>query len=173
MNRPIVLDKKIMEHDGVLRDLAERVRILAAMPFQFVRSGYADELSLHFGPPIEVATSKRKLRPRGSYVLSLRASHWLFETAAGVRYSSDDFQDGGSTFEADSPIAPGSRAVRILPEFEPVSGGIGLDIEFDDGSRLEIRPDTEECEEVADWELLGPAGEYLGVGPGAKWADRF
>jgi hypothetical protein len=163
---------------------------LIGEPLLFFRQSYADELTIHFGTPIERTSPKLKKRPRGSYVLATRGSLWtMIATAQGRLVLSDlprQMSDAGLSrlvsidLEQSPPVSAGAKLAWALPYADDLSGGIALALGFSDQARLIIRPEppsgdaevsSDEPErEVADWELLTPIGRYLTVGPGRKWA---
>ena len=54
----------------------------------------------------------------------------------------------------------------------PSAEGVGLTLEFGDGSRFVVIPDDQPDDgtPLADWELFTPYDRYLACGPGPVWS---
>jgi len=172
---------------GEISGLWTYLQQIVGQPFLFFRQVYAEELTLHLGPPIESASVKLRRRVRGSYVLTLRGSIWAL--VSGPQHSLV-FADPGiaphpaharrldlSELEKSPPIEVGTPVVTATPFLAEDTGGIGLLLGFADQSRAMIRPsadklgdaDSANLPQIADWELFTPLGRYLRVGPGQRW----
>ena len=176
--------------EGDLAGLGLYLQQLIGEPLLFFRQSYADELTIHFGTPIERTSPKLENRIRGSYVLATRGSLWtLISTAQGRLILSDlprQMSDAGlsrlivTDLEHSPPVSAGAKLAWALPYPDDLSGGIALALGFSDQTRLVIRPEppffeavvssAEIGRDVADWELLTPIGRYLTIGPGRRWA---
>ncbi len=156
----------------------------------FARRAYPDELTLHFGDPVETPGPKGRVILRGTYVLGSVASDWSFKLARlGVLVESGD---AAPPLDGDPvPVKPipdekldellagvgGTTVALVAVSSHPL--GYALSVTMSDGSVLDIRPtppeDTletagSEATPVPDWELFTPYDRYLRVGPERTWA---
>ena len=80
--------------------------------------------------------------------------------------------------EVEKKAAPliGRTVITVKPEWippgGPPAGGVGLTLEFGDGSRFVVIPDdqADDGTPLADWELFTPYDMYLVCGPGPVWS---
>lgn len=167
--------------------LCQHLARLVSEPFRFARVSYGDELTLHFGDLKHGSSSKMRSKLYGSYILGLRGSPWMLKSDsrgflidAGIAFGHESSEPPSGAeviskdqLEREPPIEPGSRVVRtfVVPVVQTKSWG--LVINFSDGSTLFVRPDEADAEEeLADWELISPAGT-LSTGPGLTWSFRL
>jgi hypothetical protein len=154
---------------------------------------YGEELMLHFGDPVPYAHPKMVDEQKGSWILGSRASSWriLLNDPPAIISSGWPLEQGesfGSPTEV--PVISGEEAegharqlagktVNAIRPFKvvrlptPVGVGVGLVVEFSDGSDVTIVPSPEVDDSdapVADWELFTPFHTYLRVGPGLVWS---
>lgn len=151
---------------------------LVGEPFLFAAESYGDEMRLHFGTAVARKSPKLAGKPRGSYVLSLRASAWVVKPGGPrvVLFSSGPEDDAsGKTFDPGLGVAAGSAVTSADTALMP-DGGFGLRLTLSDATRIILAPSDEPDPEdvpgppVADWELLTPHGRVLRAGPGPEWA---
>lgn len=156
---------------------------LMGEPFLFARPTYGEELTLHFGCRV---TQPKTQKPRGSHVLSCRASVWFIKPGtvpvimSNGLVSTNDTDSVGKSFdiaelEDSRYVAEHARIIAVdcypVKPFE----GIGLSLKLSDGTQFQIipiPPDRENDEHgppVADWQLLTPRG-FLQAGPGSIWS---
>jgi len=163
--------------DNLKADLAVT---LQGLPYLFARSGYGNELTLHFGTERDYAHPKLTGKIRGTHILSVRGSAWLLRSgiqpvmiACGIA-PKDPSLCGAKPFnvtvlESGALIGQGAKVVRATPLAVGFLNAIGLDLELDDGSGFTIFPtapddDSADLPNPADWELLTPDRVFR-VGP--------
>ncbi len=170
-----------------VRGLGVALAELVGQPFRFLKFSYGDELTIHFGDVRPGRASKLSHLEFGAYILSLRCSPWLLKSGAGGTVFDDAFPPtrygeiigvaiSNEALESRILIEPGSLVLQVSLFTSPDTDSIGLEIQFDDGSLLLIRPGPQEPDEpgevdgdeLADWELLGPNG-LIEAGPGPRW----
>lgn len=172
------------DHAGLQCHLAQ----LIGEPFQFARISYGDELTLHFGDLRPGKSPKSRGRLYGEYALGLRASHWLLKSGSEPMLMVGDPSGVGNAtgdtlrkeqLEANPLIHPGSLVVSVRPYPVLPMDTLGLHLQTSDGSRLVVGSSRESVDEpgdaplpeLADWELLSPAG-LLSAGPGPNWSFK-
>ncbi|MEX0704449.1 MAG: hypothetical protein WD069_20275 [Planctomycetales bacterium] len=173
-------------HESARDDLSGLHAYLAQLigqPFRFARVSYGDELTLHFGDLRPGSAPARSHALYGAYVLGVRASPWLLKSAnRSLMLNSEGAVPSASGTIGKRELETGEYIASESPVFEatpfmiaPVDA-IGLRLRMADGSELEVvpgppapdEPEDESLPEVADWELLSPAG-HLSVGPKLRW----
>lgn len=168
---------------GDVRGMRPYLAQLLGEPFLFARESYGDELTLHFGPEVELPPFRGARRTEGAHVLALRASVWALKSVPWAALVSGDEPAAVpgavpvelSELEKRPPIAPGARVTRIdVRAFHGIGwpGGIELLLQFSDNSVFEVRPRYDPADpapELADWELFTPFRRYLRAGPGVQW----
>lgn len=152
---------------------------LAGKGFLFAKIGYADELTLHFGNPVEYSTPRFGTKIRGSHIISCRSStclkiktveaKWTEPLSAAMIIRVDK-----AAIESGAVAGNNTYIIAIVPYIADKS--IGINLLLSDHSSLSIIPektlsgqiDQEDFQESADCEVLTP-DEQIRIGPGNEW----
>lgn len=174
---------------GKQTDPADLRRLLdylaVGQPYLFGRPSYADELTFHFGKRRPHDHPKLAGKSRGTHVLTTRGSAWRLRSTGrhavvncGWRYPDETGTPlNTAALESGGFVTPGAYvlAAEVIEYTSDhprrVVDGFGLLLDLSDWASLIVLPlaaDRIPSDEVADWELLTPAG-FLRVGPGAVW----
>ncbi len=153
-----------------------------------VELSYGEELMLHLGTPVPYSSPKLADETKGSWILGTRASWWtLLLSGPPLLIVTSGEQSNGLTGGTTPQALPkeieqraesliGCTVITVKPEWPfpqaSYSGGVGLVLEFGNGSRLAIFPDDgpDNGTPLADWELFTPYDMYLVCGPGPVWS---
>ncbi len=159
--------------------------LLVGKPYLFGRPSYGDELTFHFGKSRPYTHPKLAGKSRGTHVLTTRGSVWRLDSGRRQTVVSYGWQYphpagtplNPAALESGNFVAAGAYVLTAeVMEYTAdhprrVADGFGLALDLSDGSSLMVIPlpaDRIPSDEVADWELLTPAG-FLATGPGPKW----
>jgi hypothetical protein len=158
--------------------------------------GYGGELILHFGErllgPVRNTKHGEFRYKRGTFSLHMRGSAWVIKSGINQSILSEGRESEfikvfgeplrRADVVAEFPVEPGCMVTAMMPFIHnrPDVMGIGLRVEFSDGSTAIVIPTPDDEDplddvpegttvyEVADWELKTPHFT-LQVGPGLKW----
>jgi hypothetical protein len=162
---------------GEMNGLWAYLQLAVGQPFRFLRSSYADEVTLHLGAEVPPVAPKRtpiplKLKPRGSYVLTFRGSAWMIHSHAGMVILASPLMLPAPPFPMPSlptsgiwqpvtleelervpPITPGAFLLHAFPYQDDFTQGFGLVLGFSDRSSVNLRPTPEETSAAGEQEL--------------------
>lgn len=153
-----------------------------------VELSYGEELMLHLGTPMPYSSPKLADEAKGSWIIGTRASRWNLllskpplliasdVRAAAVAENGKPQEAAPEEVEKKAEPLIGRTVIAVKPERlppgGPSAGGVGLTLEFGDGSRFVVIPDdhADDGTPLADWELFTPYDMYLACGPGPVWS---
>jgi hypothetical protein len=184
----IVIDlKSEVKRSADLHFLEAMLGALAGQRCLKVELSYGEELMLHLGAAVPYSNTKLADETKGSWILGTRASRWsLFLSQPPLLIASN----GQPLAQATNGATPETPPEEVEKKADPLigctvvvvklewplsqasAGGVGLVLEFSDGSRLTVLPDDEADNKtpLADWELFTPYDMYLTCGPGPVWS---
>ena len=185
----VIIDlKSEVKQSGDLDRLESMLGALVGQRCMRVELSYGEELMLHLGTPVPYSSPKLADETKGSWILGTCASHWnLLLSGPPLLIVTGGEQSNGLTDETAQQTLPmeierraesliGCAIIAVKPEWPfpqaSYSGGVGLVLEFSNGSRLAILPDggPDDGTPLADWELFTPYDMYLACGPGPVWS---
>ena len=187
----VIIDlKNAVKESRDLRLLEAMLGALVGQHCLKVELSYGDELMVHLGAPVPYSSPKLADETKGAWILGTRTSHWnLLLSGPPLLIVTNGEPSNGLTVDAPQQTPPeeveqkaeslmGCTVMAVKPEWPfpqaSYSGGVGLVVEFSNGSRLAVIPDDgpDDGTPLADWELFTPYDMYFMCGPGPVWSYR-